>query len=228
MSSARIWSAIGLTAFALAASHAALAAPIVVYDNTATATTGSWAPYGFRGFWHFSPDPIGDQITLLAGTDRTITEFHLLLSSTAETTLSSLTLSFYKNDGLDSNLNPGAPGTQLWTTTVNDVLVNGPITVVFGVPNVIVPDTFTWMAGAESDVAGLATYNSPTIGSSDDTYWDRDSFDGEWYRQWLAGDPVANFGARVLAIPEPAMMSLLVLGGLAIAWRKRYGTRTVQ
>jgi len=206
-------------ALVLATSSVALAVPVVVYDNTTIPTAGDWTPAGFWAFSQYWPyEPTGDQVTL-AGADRTITEFRLVLSSTEETTLSSLTLSFYENDGLDAYLIPGVPGTPLWTTTCNNVLVNGPTTVVLSVPNVVVPDTFTWIASADSTVAGLATYNPPTVGSSEDSFWDRDSFDGQWYPLFFFGDPVANFGAKVLAIPEPAMTGLLALGGLAVLRR---------
>ncbi len=42
-----------------------------------------------------------------------------------------------------------------------------------------------------------------------------------WFRLGFASDPVANFGAKVLAVPEPTTAGLLVLGGLLAVRRKR-------
>lgn len=76
-------------------------------------------------------------------------------------------------------------------------------------------------------MAGPATYDPPAVGSSGDFFWDRDSTDGKWYRLWfrdfpaLHSSPVANFGAKVLAVPEPASAALLALGVLLAARKRR-------
>lgn len=143
-----------------------VSAATIVYDNTSTAITGDWTP---GGFWPFSQyaanEPFGNPITL-AGTDRTVVQFDLILSSSQQTTLSNLTLSFYEDDGFDAYMCSGAPGTQLWTTTVADVAVDGNTTVVFEVPSIEVPDTFIWIVSSDSLSAGPATYDPPTVGSS--------------------------------------------------------------
>ena len=214
------WITALLTALVLTAPNIAVSAATIVYDNTTFPVTGGWTPHGFWPFSVFAPyEPMGDEITL-AGTARTITGFDLILSSTQEITLDALTLSFYKNDGLDGYGNPGAPGTDsFWTETIKDVTVNDTTTVPFSIPNVLVPDTFTWITSADSLIAGMATYDPPTVGSSGDYYWDR--FDEEWWGMWFENDPVANFGARVIAVPEPTTLALLVLGGLSAIRRRR-------
>jgi hypothetical protein len=217
----------------LAVPNIGVAAPTIVYDNTTTPVTGSWTPDGFWPFSYYAPnEPTGDEITLLAGTDREIVEFHLVLSSTQQVNLGSLTLAFYENDGLDGYGHAGAPGTLLWATTASNVVVNGTAPVVFSVPNVVVPDTFTWIASADSMSAGLVTYDPPTVGLSDVYFWDRDSVDLNWYALTFDADPpatgydpVANFGAKVYAVPEPGALVLVILGGLAAAWKNRRGPR---
>ena len=211
----------GLVALVLATPKAGVSAPIVVYDNTTTAVSGSWTPNGFWPFNAYAPnEPMGDEITL-TGTDREITEFGLILSSSQPETLSDLNLTLYANDGLDGNNFPGAPGTVLWTGTVSSVVVSGTTTVAFNLPNVVVPDTFSWTTSANSGVAGMATYDPPTIGSSGDYWWDRDSGTSQWFPMWFQIDPVANFGAKVMAVPEPTALVLLALGGLSAVWRRR-------
>ncbi len=135
----------------LAFPNLTIGAPTVVYDNTTMPTSGSYAPDGFWPFYVFdAPDPMGDQITL-AGTGREIVEFDLILSSSQQVNLSSLTLAFYDLD--PTIVYPGQdpdrlPGNQLWTTTLSNVLVDGITTMVFNVPNVVVPYTFCLPAEA--------------------------------------------------------------------------------
>lgn len=206
-----------LLVLVLVFSKLAVAAPAVVYDNTTTPTSGDYAPDGFWPFNTFSPnEPMGNQITL-AGTDRTVVEFDLVLSSSLPTSLSCLTLAFYAPDP-----DTGYPGDHLWADTANNVSVNGITTVTFNVPNVVVPDTFVWVAGADSASAGLATYSPPTVGASGNYYWDYDHIGDWWYALHFENNPVANFGAKVLAVPEPTSLGLLALGGLlAVCRRKR-------
>ena len=221
-----------LTALVLTTSNIAVSAAAVVYDNTTTPVTGPWTADTEKGFWPFSVfgayEDMGDEITL-AGTARTITEFELILlspwqevilSSTA--TEPSLALTFWKNDGLDVYGFPGAPGTWLWEGSISSDItlpVNVPTTVTFSVPDVVVPDTFTWTTRADSLSAGMAIYDPPTFGSSGDHYWDL--YAGDWYPMSFGGGPVANFGARVTAVPEPSALAVLILGGLSAVRRRR-------
>jgi len=196
----------------------------IVYDNTTTpvksSTSDGYAPDGFWPFDSYSTTELmGNRITL-AGTDRIIREFDLILSSSQPTVLSQLTLSFYKPDGLDVRHASGAPGTQLWTDTLDDVAVNGVTTIAFDVPEVLVPDTFIWVTNADSMNAGMATYCPPTIGTTSGYFWDHSPGIG-WYAMNFEGDPAASFGARVVANPEPTTLAILVLGGLAMIRRKR-------
>ena len=193
-------------------------ASTVTYDNTSTATVGDWTPDGFWPFSYYSPnEPTGDQVGL-DGPDRSVTQFDLLLSSTQPATVSSITLSFCLPDGLDGNGTQGAPGTLLWSGTLFNVSVNGLTTLTFPVPSVEVPDEFIWIVSADSEIAGLATFDPPTIGSSGEYYWDWDSHDGQWYALNFPADsdgitpsPVANFGARIWA-PEPVTGLSLAFG----------------
>ncbi|HAU36413.1 MAG TPA: hypothetical protein DCX07_01680 [Phycisphaerales bacterium] len=216
MANARLRATVVFVALALLFPGLATAAPEVVYDNMTTFTSGTYAPNGFWPFSQFAPnEPQGDHIDL-TGTCRVATEFDLLLSSTQAVTLSTVTLSFHPFDADLMEV-----GAAFWTTTLTDVHVDGPTAVIFTVPNVTVPDSLIWIVSADSHVAGLATCNPPTVGSSGDYFWDRDTYDGQWYPLWFENNPVANFGARVLAVPEPATTAALLAAAGLLAGRRR-------
>lgn len=197
----------------------------VVYSNLSHATTGDYAPAGYVAFSRYDNyEPIGDEINLSEGGDL-LKEFHLMLSSSVPTVLDSVSLSLVNNDGVVEWMGgyPYGPGKGLWSSTLYNVAVNGPTEVVFTVPEgtkVILPDTLTWLVCAGSDVAGLATYDPPTVGSSPNYFWGFSGQDNNWYIQGLSHQ-VANFGASVIAVPEPVSAGLLLAGGLAVLRRRR-------
>ena len=222
-----------LIASVLLACGIASSAPEVVYSNTDVPTTDTIAPDGFVYFNRFDPAaPMGDELIgdeiILARTERYVTQFDLLLSSSEPTTLSLLTLTLRNNDGIVWSMGgyPEGPGTEIWTGTLSNVSVIGATTVVFNLPRVLVPDRFTWMVAADSNVAGPATYAPPKVGlpSPDfmDCLWDIDSATGDIYAIGLSKPP-SDFGAAILAeaTPEPASAALLLLGGGALLRRRR-------
>ena len=196
----------------------------IVYDYS-TPTYGSGIPQGFYPLDKYSANhPAGNEI-VLAGTDRYVTEFDLILSSassTHPTVLNSLTLEFYQNDGYDGFGWYGAPGDEIpsLTTTLTNVSVQGITTVHFTFAPTLVPDDFTWIVVADSSNVGLVTC-SKTIGKCPDYYWDLDNTDDSWYAMNFESNPPATFGAVIHAVPEPMTLSLLALGGLALLRRSR-------
>ena len=215
---------IAIIVFMLSTATSLSSAAEVVYDNTSNPVKSAGEdPYLTDGFlpfnFFFANEPMGDRITL-ENTARTIIEFDLLLSSTQEVTLSNLKLSFH-----DTIVDNGIywPGGKLWTGELTNVVVNGLTTVTFAVPAVVVPDSFVWTAAADSSIAGIATFDQPTVGTSStyDLYWDEYS-PGNWMPLNFEGDPPANFGAKVTAaVPEPVTSILLALSGLSLVHRKR-------
>jgi len=193
-------------------------AGVIVYVNASTPTTGTLIPALEKGFWPFSQfrpyEFQGDSITL-DRTERTICQFVLMLSSSEPTVLDTLTVRFYSQDG-------PWPDAEIWSGTVCNVAVDGPRAVVFDIepPYVVVPDDLTWAASADSLVAGLATFDPPTVGYSGNYWFDLDDIEG-WLAFDLGDDMVANFGAKLVAIPEPATALLLVSGALFAARRRR-------
>jgi hypothetical protein len=209
-------------------SYSLAAADQIVYSNISTPTTGSFTPDKFLSFGRYDPyDPIGDEITLGDG-GRILKEFRVLLSSSESTVLDTVSLSLQANDGVIESMGgyPFGPGTELWSWTLQGVAVNGPTLVTFAVPDVIrveLPDTFTWTVSSAGSVAGVATCDPPTIGSSASYFWSYSLAEQDWFALGLPGQS-GNFGAEVVVVPEPASLALM-LGGVLAALKRHAGRK---
>ncbi len=173
---------------------------------------------------HFSNLEYGDEITL-AGTERLVTDFIFEYFGDFTQTLSEFArVRFYANDG------PGrypAPKTVLFDSGLFR-LNEGYSTKWLSGLSVLVPNTFTYaieftgLTGAEDDRAGLLLYHPPSIGSSFRDFWEL--IDGTWTLSHFGGNtfkPEANFGVRVVAVPEPSALALLSLGAALLAALRR-------
>jgi hypothetical protein len=195
----------------LAAAAMVTAAPArgaVVYDNTTT----------YLREYHAVTNEFGDEVSL-AGTARVVTQFRFeyfgkFVPNGDETAR----VRFYANNSPGVLLKPGTP---LWDSGAFPISTNFR-SKFLAVPNVVVPDTFTWtvqfsgLSQTKGDLAGLSLYDPPTVGGrlglgktgSYDDYWRKTRGIWSFYR-WN-GNPVANFGARVSAEP---MLSFSARGG---------------
>lgn len=205
---------VGLAAVSVSA--VGLAQSTIIYDNTATNS--------YLGQIYYTENEFGDQIKFSTdSTERTITtfkfEYFLGASASGDETLN---LKLYRNDGV-----AGSPGFLLYdtgsfsispgTSGYNHVDLEG--------LNLRVQDGLTWtvlFGGVTSgETAGLLLYDPVTVGSSFNDFWEKSG--GVWGTKTFPS-VVANFAAQVSAIPEPATVQLMVLGGLAVAgmfWRRR-------
>jgi hypothetical protein len=194
---------------------AALPAQSIVYDNTTTSLNNN---FPLLPEWEVNSAEAGDEIWL-GGTDREVTELKLIFNyrGTVPGTFNAL-IRFREYD--ESFQGPGAafyesPLTQVQTTA-------GLHELTFAIPNVIVPDHFIWTIqafdrqGSEGEL-GMAYFNPPTIGSSEDWLWQRGG--NEWTAYSWGGEPYANFGAQLTAVPEPA--TLLVTAAGLLSFRRR-------
>lgn len=124
----------------------------------------------------------------------------------------------------DNNGSGGAPGALLWQSAVDYVSYPGGLsTLNFSVPDVAVPDTFTWTlaySNTSPTPPALPLASDPTVGA-DDTSWFRGS-GGAW-----GSSGEENFVAQITAVPEPGAGALLSAGALAVwlrgAFKKRSG-----
>src|SRR5262245_44029043 len=166
----------------------------IVYDNTA----------GDLGRFYATNAEFGDQITL-GGTERQVTDFSFY--AFVQTAGITYTLRFYNNDGTSP---AGSPGTSpLFQSDPQPITQTGNQTFTVSGLSVAVPDTLTWtvqFSGSGSE-AGLLLYNPPSPGSSLNDFWQNNG--GAWsLAQIDGGAVVANFAARMTAVPEPGSIAL--------------------
>jgi hypothetical protein len=208
--------------------HVAFGSATVVYNNsTHTKSLGpeGLAPDGFFPLnFYTTNETMGEEI-ILEGTAREVVQFDLILSSTELVPNIELTLILsewltWSEEKDDWYL---LPEQILWTGTKNDVSVDGDTTVSFTVPNIVVPDYMAWFVKTDSlsENFGLATCDPATTGQDPEGFWVYSPPEDKWHLLWFMGDPAANFGATIKAVPEPTILGTLLLGGLFIGRRKR-------
>lgn len=174
----------------------------IVYDNSTN----------YLGSYFGSTNEFGDQIKLMDGIERLVTQFKFEYygrhdfdgNQTAQ-------LRLYDNTGIGDSPN-------------NVLYDSGPLTIKSGINHIVVdwpeglfvPDTFTWtveFGGLQEPLqAGLLLFDPPTVGSSYNDFWEK--VNGTWGSATIPGT-VANFAAQVTAIvPEPTIIQYGLLGGL--------------
>ena len=208
----------------------ALAAPVVRGDIVYQNLNPNWTLY-----WPLANgEQIGDDVTL-AGTNRTITSFSVIVSdqlNTPATYTGTFTARFFKNNGPG-----GTPGDPLWESSlqVSDGQP-GDRTLTFPVPNVVVPDTFIWSIQADTSLPPTTSTNpdrlgpvfndNPQIGSSQDVAYDNPGDGSGWsvLSGHANGPDLWNLEAQIVALPEPAVCGALALcGAFVLARRPRRG-----
>ena len=136
---------------------------------------------------------------------------------------------FYANDGGTYAQGYTRPGTLLYESGFFP-LDPGQHSQAFNVPSIVVPDTLTWtvefrgLTMLAGDRAGLLNYNPVTVGSPsrNDFYWKKDP--NGWAPHGTTSGVPLNFGARVIAVPEPTSLQFLFASGMIVAgcgWIRR-------
>ena len=179
----------------------------IVYNNTSISLQASYD----------SALEFGDQVSL-EGINRKLSSFQFEYNASLAPSPSKIgVVRMYANDGP-----AGAPGTLIWETDQFS-LENGQGRISFeNITGVILPQNLTWSLVASGlnggEKFGVQLYDPPSIGASAADYWQKNAFGG-WSLQVLNnanGSTVANFGARITAVPEPTTMVFAVVGGLAL------------
>jgi hypothetical protein len=206
---------LALAVFTAAPSRAA----DVVYDNSVE----------FSGSDYEHVDEYGDEV-ILAGTARAVTEIQIEYYAEFIPQGDELgRVRFYSNTGPTWGTNqdyhlPAEP--PLFEQTFQ--LAQGYQTAIISVPNVVVPDSFTWTVqflgisqNGTTDRAGLLFYGSATVGASYDDFWQRSPTAGWGPVQVMQAPNKNNFGARILAVAAAPQLRLTITkvgNNLLITW----------
>lgn len=204
----------------------------VIYDNSENFS---------NTFYRFSREH-GDEIEV-AGLARRVVRFSFRYYGDVPTNSpGTYRLRFYANDGRDrlpARQTGQMPGTILWESSAFPIL-SGLHNVVLDVPEVDVPDRFTWtvifmgIPGTLGNSAGLILADPPVVGrplgeGRVGSYWDA------WVKNVAADDnswnlinfgftpsqPKANFYAKIEAIvgpPRPYLAALIGPSGVQLHW----------
>ena len=186
----------------------------IVYDNTATDLSQQYFP---------TPNTLefGDQISLV-GSDRVLSQFNFYYFLSGTATGQSATVRMYANSGTN-------PPTSAFYASDPIPLAAGfnnqQITFNLASNLVTVPNSFTWTVQfsglTAGQNAGLLLYGPPNQGSSFNDFWQKDGT-GTWgLMQINGGATLADFAARVTAVPEPGVLALSGLGALVLAGLRR-------
>ena len=193
--------------------------PQIVYDNSTE----------FSGVDYETTTEYGDEVILEAGTGRAITEIQFEYYAQFPVNGDELgRLRFYSNTGPIWQGNPDyriPASPPLFEQTFP--LAQGYQTAAITVPNVVVPDNFTWTVqflgisqNTTTDRAGLLFYGVPTVGSSYDDFWELTTTDG-WAPVQRTDVPKNNFGVRILAAQaeNPIRLTITKVGNnILITW----------
>jgi PEP-CTERM motif len=206
-----------LILLALVGASSSLPAQTVVYDNTTTSLHNN---FPLLPGWRNQSAEVGDEIWL-GGTDRTVVGLELLFwYRGSDTGTFDARIRFRP---VDENERPGDP---IYSSDLFLAMpaVGGMNEYNFAIPNIVVPNRFVWTIEAFNrqgliDELGPAYFNPPTVGWSDDFFWQSD-LGSEWINYSWGGDPYANFAATLTAVPEPSS-TFLVAVGLATLYRRR-------
>jgi hypothetical protein len=186
----------------------------IIFDNTSP---------GDHGITTTAFPQLGGEVTAAPGTARAVTEVDIGYTFQTSPGTADLQAFLYANDGT-----AGAPGTQLWQSSVMvGVSINSKnVLIAFSVPSVTVPDTFTW--------ASAITNPSVVIGFEPATGATTGTFVQAWVGSpgsWNTLPPVFETEARIFssllqaAAPEPSTAVLLVVGLATVAAFKRFRHR---
>ena len=155
MLSRQLWLPI-VVAIALTTETSALHASQIIYDNTSSSPTGGGT---------FTALEQGDEVRLNPDAPRSIVLLEIGLNQQGTAGTTDLVARLYANNGPG-----GEPGTLLWQSDLfRDIsLTGGNDLISLEVPNVTVPDVFTWtiqISNSTPVAVGLPFFGEPSVGT---------------------------------------------------------------
>ena len=157
----------------------------IIYNNTENLVVVTTAPVApateptLSYIAYFTSKEVGDDINL-AGTDRVVRRFDFMTyANTGVKPNAQWKLRFYKNNGplqIPDSASSQMPGTLLWESDTMPLRFTSEgrfVTNIVEVPNITVPDRFTWTVqfinvdqnAGTADQAGLVVADPPTVGA---------------------------------------------------------------
>jgi hypothetical protein len=159
---------------------------------------------------------VGNEITL-GGDARQITDVSWLVYSQNWNVMASIEMWIYANNG-----SSGAPGTLLWSSGLLTGIKISPndTSLDVAVPNIVVPDTITITSIVDATPVALGRVfgGSASVGGVDASWVQ--TYPGLWYQQSFP-----PYGMRVVAVPEPSSVSLMIIACAMLAGALRYSSR---
>lgn len=208
----------GLFSAALLIAAGAAEAQVAVYDNSTNYLNNNMP---LLPAWRDDSAEAGDEIWLYGPERETVDmKLYFVYRGDIPGTVD-LHLRFRYMDDI-----AGHPGDVFYDDAIKTVdTLHGMNVYDFQLPNVVVPDHFVWTVEATNRQGsvgelGPAYFNPATVGFSDDWFWQSD-MGSEWIPYSWGGDPYANFGATLTAVPEPASLAVLLGGALLLKRRAR-------
>lgn len=191
----------------------------IVYSNAKTSLNAS---YG-------SALEFGDEV-VLDGIGRDLYQFQFeYFADVTPGVTKQVVARIYDNTGIG-----GAPNNLVWESDPIDLLAGYSQASITGITGVTLPEHLTWsivpLSLTSNEKVSLLIYDPPSVGASGNDFWQRNALGG-WSRQVLnnnVGSSIANFGARIVAVPEPTTTALLAIGAgyLAFVGYKRRSVRS--
>jgi hypothetical protein len=201
MLSRQLWLPI-VVATALITETSALHASQIIYDNTSSSPTGQGGT--------ITALEQGDEVRLNPDAPRSIVLLEIGLNQQGTAGTTDLLARLYANDGPS-----GEPGTLLWQSDLfRDIsLTGGNDLISLDVPNVTVPDVFTWtiqVSNSTPVAVALPFFGEPSVGTSPAYVWFGGP--GSWGHPSVPVPGPLNYLARI-SVPGP-----LPLFGVGVAF----------
>jgi hypothetical protein len=219
----------------------AVGAVVLLAQNAQSQTTVYNNTAGYNANFNYNNAAAGNEVVLAGSAPSDYissfaVQFDLINSGAsplagAPTGNEEVKLDFYVNDGGLVSGYP-SPGTPIWSSDFSTMSTIGLTSFTEGStltynPDISVPKDFTWIVTFENvpagETAGLGLFSEPggpSVGGNYDDAW-INTGSGWALDVASTGNPPMQFGAMVVAVPEPGTIVLGLMGACAFLARRR-------